>query len=75
LSYGASTYERVVLFRFDRNTESVGKDDLGKVARFQAAINASKDASGKPDPYAAAGIDYITLSVLYSGTFQAESKG
>lgn len=31
-------------------------DDLEKAARFQAAINASKDSSGKPDPYAAAGI-------------------
>ena len=31
-------------------------DDLEKAAMFQAAINASKDSSGKPDPYAAAGI-------------------
>lgn len=31
-------------------------DDLTKGARFQAAINASKDSTGKPDPYAAAGI-------------------
>ncbi len=31
-------------------------DDLGKAARFQAAINASKDSTGKPDPYATAGI-------------------
>ena len=31
-------------------------DDLEKGARFQAAINASKDSTGKPDPYAAAGI-------------------
>lgn len=31
-------------------------NDLEKGARFQAAINASKDSAGKPDPYAAAGI-------------------
>lgn len=31
-------------------------DDLEKGVRFQAAINASKDSTGKPDPYAAAGI-------------------
>ncbi len=31
-------------------------DDLEKGVRFQAAINASKDSAGKPDPYAAAGI-------------------
>ena len=31
-------------------------DDLEKAARFQAAINASKGATGKPDPYKAAGI-------------------
>ena len=31
-------------------------DDLEKGARFQAAINASKDSAGKPDSYAAAGI-------------------
>lgn len=31
-------------------------DDLEKAARFQAAIEASKDNTGKPDPYAAAGI-------------------
>lgn len=31
-------------------------DDLEKAARFQAAIAASKDGTGKPDPYAAAGI-------------------
>ena len=31
-------------------------DDLEKAARFQAAIYASKGGTGKPDPYAAAGI-------------------
>lgn len=31
-------------------------DDLEKAVRFQAAINASKDSTGKPNPYAAAGI-------------------
>lgn len=31
-------------------------DDLERDARFRAAINASKDSTGKPDPYKAAGI-------------------
>ena len=31
-------------------------DDLEKAACFQAAISASENSSGKPDPYAAAGI-------------------
>ena len=31
-------------------------DDSEKAARFQAAINASKDSTGKPNPYVAAGI-------------------
>lgn len=31
-------------------------DDLEKAAQFQSAINATKDANGKPDPYAAAGV-------------------
>lgn len=31
-------------------------EDLEKAAMFQAAIEASRKADGKPDPYAAAGI-------------------
>ena len=31
-------------------------DDLERGARLQAAIEASRDSTGKPNPYAAAGI-------------------
>ena len=31
-------------------------DDLEKAARFQAAINVSKNRDGKPNPYIATGI-------------------